>query len=148
MQIILIKKIRNASIAAFLFFIHQNAFSDDSTWYRNDISSMAYLTISGTNFNIIAGYNGKHGEISGDLIKITDTIFYSYLEDLDSNQRSLFVFEFSVEKIKLTVYGDQINAGAFVSYDGFYENNKITDEEYENKYLIKIFNVLNLLYYI
>jgi hypothetical protein len=123
-----------------IFCICFHSFSEATTWYRNDISSMAALTIADSSFHIIAGYNGHNGEVSGALKQINDTIYFAYVEDTEYEQKSLFVFEMSESNIQVTVYGDQIGAGAFVYYDGIYENKELTEEEYQDKYLFRVFD--------
>ena len=114
-------------------FINGNIFSEniDGKWYRNSFSAPAELSINNEMiFTIEAWNNANSGEITGQLIKIRDGYYFSYINDkYDSGQSCVIILIEHIENIELILYGDQVGAGGRVYYDGIYERKQWTDNE-------------------
>ena len=122
-----------------LVFININAFSENivGTWYRNSLFATAELVINqDMSFSIEAIRTAHSGSISGTLSKIRDGYYFSYINDQhDLGQSCIIIFVERAGNIEITVYGDQVGAGFSVFYDGIYERNQLSDNEFIEKAL-------------
>jgi hypothetical protein len=84
-------------------------------------------------FSIDAANNANFGNIRGVFVKIRDGYYYSYIDDgYDSGQACIIILIEHSHKnnIEIIVYGDQVGAGAGVYFDGIYERQPLTYDEY------------------
>jgi len=121
-----------------LVLINGNILSEDiaGKWYRNSFFSESELTIDDEmTFTIKAWNNANSGSVTGQLTKIEDGYYFSFIDDESffdeygkRNSCVIILVEY-IEKIELTVYGTQVGAGGGVYYDGIYEPVQWTNEE-------------------
>ena len=123
-----------------LVFINTNAFSENifGTWYRNTLFATAELVINqDMSFSIEATKTAHEGSIDGTLVKIKDGYYFSYINDYpyELERSCIIVFVERIESMEIIVYGDQVGAGFSVYYDGIYERNQLSDNEFTEKAL-------------
>jgi hypothetical protein len=110
----------------------ENVFSENiiGKWYRNSLFSGAELTINNEMiFTIEAQSSANSGSVTGRLTKIKDGYYFSYINEYDSGSSCVIILKEDIGKIELIVYGDQVDAGAGVYYDGIYEPDQWTKNE-------------------
>jgi hypothetical protein len=99
-------------------------------WYRNLFSAEAALTINNDmTFTIEAMNNANSGGVTGKLTKIKDGYYFSHIIDESSLASCVIIFIENSKYIELIVYGNQVNAGGGVYYDGIYEPAQWTKDE-------------------
>jgi hypothetical protein len=112
---------------------NESVFSESiiGKWYRNSLYFESELTINNEMiFTIEAQSSANSGRVTGQLTKIKDRYYFSYINDqYDSGASCVIIITEDIGKIELIVYGDQINAGNGVYYDGIYEKNQWTKDE-------------------
>jgi hypothetical protein len=122
-------------IVMFIFLVNIKVFSENiiGKWYRNYLFANAELIINeNLDFSIEAIHTAHDGQIEGKLTKIKDGYYFSYINDR-YGQSCIIVFLDHIEYLELIVYGDQVGAGARVYYDGKYEKQPISHDEYIDK---------------
>lgn len=102
-------------------------------WYRNYLFNDAELTINDKEFSINALGMANLGFIEGTIIKIEDGRYISNIVDELNNEKSTIIFLYNTDCIEVIVEGVQIGAGNRVFYDGKYEKEAMTAEEYIDK---------------
>lgn len=117
----------------FIIFVNINAFSEGivGKWYRNYLFAEAELTINeNMDFSITATHTAHEGEIEGKLVKIKDGYYFSHIEDPYPNgQRCVVILVEKINHLEIIIYGDQVNAGARVYYDGEYNRQPTSNEK-------------------
>jgi hypothetical protein len=109
-----------------------NEFSENiiGKWHRNSLFSEAELTINNEMiFTIEAQSSANSGSVTGQLTKIKDGYYFSYINEYDSGNSCVIILKEDIGKIELIVYGGQVGAGAGVYYDGIYEPDQWTKNE-------------------
>jgi len=114
------------SLLLLFILINGNIFSEGivGKWYRNSYFAESELTIDNEmTFTIEAWNNANSGSVTGQLTKIKDRYYFSYIDDkYDSGASCVIILIDSIEKLELIVYGTQVGAGGGVYYDGIYES--------------------------
>jgi hypothetical protein len=117
----------------FFVLINGNIFSENivGKWYRNLFFHEAELTIDNEMaFTIEAWNNANSGSVTGQLTKIKDGYYFSYIDDkYDTGHSCVIILIEYIEKIELIVYGTQVGAGSGVYYDGIYVSSQWTNDE-------------------
>jgi hypothetical protein len=120
------------------FFVSDSLLDDDNIigkWYRNLLFATAELTVDqDMNFSIEAQNTAHFGNVEGKLVKLKDGYYYSYIKDNDYEDSGVIIFIEHIDNIELIVYG-WIGAGATVFYDGKYEKQPMSNDEYINEAL-------------
>jgi hypothetical protein len=120
----------------FSLFVSTTVFTENiiGKWYRNLLFGTAELTVDQDMTFLIEAQNTAHsGNVEGKLVKIKDGYYYSHINDY--GQSCIIIFIEHIDNIELVVYGDQVGAGATVYYDGKYEKQPMSNDEYINKAL-------------